>query len=116
MASVLKSSPKLCWFHHSIGFRMTHRRYLVAYDICDPSRLRKVATLMESYGSRIQFSIFECALSLLMRAELEQELKLVIKPSDDQILFIDLGDHSSTMVKIESVGRPYSRATQVTIV
>jgi hypothetical protein len=51
-----------------------------------------------------------------MRAELEQELKLVIKPSDDQILFIDLGDHSSTMVKIESVGRPYSRATQVTIV
>src|SRR5262249_749937 len=34
--------------------------YLVAYDICNPKRLRKVATTCEDFGIRRQYSVFIC--------------------------------------------------------
>ena len=34
--------------------------YLVAYDICDPKRLRKVAHTCEDFGFRRQYSVFLC--------------------------------------------------------
>jgi CRISPR-associated protein Cas2 len=36
--------------------------YLIAYDICDPRRLNRVAKLCEDFGVRVQYSIFECRL------------------------------------------------------
>lgn len=35
---------------------------LVAYDIADDKRLRRVAQLCEDYGVRVQYSVFECRL------------------------------------------------------
>ncbi len=35
---------------------------LIAYDICDPRRLKKVAETCENFGVRVQYSIFECRL------------------------------------------------------
>ena len=37
---------------------MTRRRYLLAYDIADPKRLRRVCSLMEDHGERLQYSVF----------------------------------------------------------
>jgi CRISPR-associated protein Cas2 len=34
--------------------------YLVAYDIADPKRLHRIATICEDYGLRVQNSLFEC--------------------------------------------------------
>ena len=36
--------------------------FLVAYDIASPNRLRKVAKICESYGIRVEKSVFECDL------------------------------------------------------
>lgn len=35
---------------------------LVAYDITNDKRLRRVAQLCEDYGVRVQYSVFECHL------------------------------------------------------
>lgn len=35
---------------------------LVAYDITDDKRLRRVAQTCEDYGVRVQYSVFECHL------------------------------------------------------
>ncbi len=35
---------------------------LVAYDICNDRRLRRVAEICEDYGVRVQYSVFECRL------------------------------------------------------
>jgi len=34
--------------------------YIVAYDIADPARLRRVAKTCEDYGLRIEKSVFHC--------------------------------------------------------
>jgi len=35
---------------------------LIAYDVCQPKRLVKVAKLLENWGERVQYSVFECRL------------------------------------------------------
>jgi CRISPR-associated protein Cas2 len=70
---------------------MARRRYLIAYDIRNDRRLRTVATCMEGYGTRVQYSVFVSDLSerelVLMRGDLE----LLMKPSEDSVMIVDLG-------------------------
>jgi CRISPR-associated protein Cas2 len=70
---------------------VARRRYLVAYDIREDRRLRNVATCMEGYGERIQYSVFVCDLSdreaVLMRGDVEARMK----QSEDSVMIIDLG-------------------------
>ena len=43
--------------------RIPTHRYVVAYDISDNRRRRKVAKVMESYATRVQGSVFEAFLT-----------------------------------------------------
>jgi CRISPR-associated protein Cas2 len=70
---------------------MARRRHLIAYDIRDDKRLRAVATCMEGFGKRIQFSVFVSDLSaqelFAMRRALEGHMNL----AEDSVMIIDLG-------------------------
>jgi len=70
---------------------VARRRYLVAYDIRDDRRLRKVASCMEGYGERLQYSVFVCDLSEQELVEMQVELEIRMKPSEDSVLVVDLG-------------------------
>ena len=65
--------------------------YLVCYDICEDKRLRKVFKTMRNYGDHLQYSIFECQLTPVDLAKCRHELSEIIKHSEDQVLFVDLG-------------------------
>lgn len=66
------------------------RKYLVVYDIREPSRLIKVAKIMEDYGQRVQLSVFECALNRQRIPTLKRRLLKVIDPEVDGIKFYPL--------------------------
>ena len=70
---------------------MARRRYLVAYDIANPRRLRRICTTMESFGDRLQYSVFVCDLSLAERARLEIEIGAIMNFIEDSVVQIDLG-------------------------
>ena len=92
-------------------------RFLVCYDIADAKRLRRVARVCESYGRRIQFSVFESTLSNTMMASLRAELDIIINHDTDQILFVDLGaDDASTPFTMEYIGMPYVKKNRITII
>ncbi len=82
--------------------------YLVAYDICDGKRLRRVYKAMRGYGDHLQFSVFRCELSDRERAEMLSELGGLIAHDEDQVLVIDIGpaDGRANLV-FESIGKPY---------
>lgn len=45
------------WFlQHGDGIRM----YVISYDISEDKRRNKIAKLLEGYGRRVQYSVFEC--------------------------------------------------------
>lgn len=74
---------------------MARRRFLVAYDIADPVRLRRVCAVMEKHGERLQYSVFLCDLGVAERAEMEATVRLIMDLAQDSVVEIDLGpvDH-----------------------
>ena len=96
---------------------MSRTRYIVTYDICDPKRLRQVARICEAFGSRIQYSVFECPLDDLRLEKLRDQLTEEIKQDEDQVLFIALGPETPQSVfRIDSIGLPYQQRSRVNIV
>ncbi len=94
---------------------MARTRYLVSYDIADPKRLRRVAKICESFGTRIQYSVFECPLDDLRLEKLKDSLHTTINHDEDQILFISLGPEQSPF-RIVALGQPYTERTRITII
>lgn len=84
---------------------MARRRYLIAYDIADPRRLRQVCALMEEHGQRLQYSMFLCDLTLAERAELETAVTHVMTLAEDSIVEIDLGA-TDNPTPIRTIGYP----------
>ncbi len=78
--------------------------YLVAYDICHPKRLRKVAQTCEDFGFRRQYSVFLCRLTATDLVRLKSRLYDIIKHDEDQVLFIPLC--GKCVNQIEAIGRP----------
>lgn len=92
-------------------------RYLVSYDISHPKRLRRVAKTLEAYGTRLQYSVFECPLDGLRLEKLKSSLWEIIHHEADQILFVSLGPaYGDTSLIIEALGQPYTVRSRVTIV
>ena len=58
-------------------------RYLIAYDVCKPKRLRHVASICESYGVRVQKSVFECDLESGQFEMMWNELTEALDPDED---------------------------------
>lgn len=96
---------------------MKRTRYLVCYDICDPVRLRRVARVIEGYGYRLQYSVFECALDNMRLQQLKSALSDELKHDEDQVMFVSLGDSSANdSLRIETVGLPYTQHTRITVI
>ncbi len=81
--------------------------FIVAYDICDPKRLRKVAQTCEDFGIRRQYSVFQCRLTAHDLVRLKARLYDIIKLDADQVLFIPLCPRDAE--NIEALGRPVEK-------
>jgi CRISPR-associated protein Cas2 len=66
-------------------------RYLLAYDIRDARRLRRVHQVAKSYGDPLQYSVFVCDLSKMELLALKADLLGEVKTSEDSIGIFDLG-------------------------
>lgn len=96
---------------------MPRTRYLVSYDIANPKRLRRVARVLEGFGSRLQFSVFECPLDSLRLATVKAELAQQINHDEDQVLFVSLGPATAeASLSIEAMGKAYKVRRVVTVV
>ena len=78
--------------------------YIVAYDIADPKRLRKVATACEDFGVRKQYSVFLCRLSATDYVRLRTRLYDLLNLERDQVLFIPVC--GKCVQAIDTLGRP----------
>ncbi len=62
------------------------RWWLICYDVRDPKRLRRAAKHMESYGQRMQYSVFRCWMTDRDMQRLRWELTEFLEPEDDVLL------------------------------
>ncbi len=74
--------------------------YVVTYDTPCDKRRKKIADLLEGYGKRVQYSVFECVLNKDKFEELKLRLRKRIKPNEDSVRFYPLTSHALDQVEI----------------
>lgn len=77
---------------------------LITYDVntetpAGKKRLRKVAKVCESYGQRVQNSVFECVMDAALCCTVKHRLEQIADPDRDSLRFYYLGDHYKTKVE-----------------
>jgi CRISPR-associated protein Cas2 len=70
---------------------------IVVYDVPDDKRRTKLAKFLEGYGRRVQWSVFECFLSLDEMRDLYVRVGKLVKSEEDNVRFYWISE--------EAVGR-----------
>jgi CRISPR-associated protein Cas2 len=81
------------------------RRILVAYDVSSDARRDRVATALQEYGQRIQYSVFLVDGRPADFVRLQVTLNTLIDPATDRVLLCDLGDVGHARRKTTYIGQ-----------
>ena len=84
------------------------RTYIVAYDISNSKRWRRVFKTMNGFGDWVQLSVFQCRLTDKRRVELETKLRELVKAGEDHVLLLDIGPSDKTDISVTSIGKQFS--------
>lgn len=87
---------------------------LVTYDVATSdrkgaTRLRKVAKICESYGQRVQFSVFECLVDPATWVTVQAKLLKLIDPEQDSLRVYHLGKNWERRVEHFGVRPAYQQ-------
>ena len=78
---------------------------IISYDIVDDKRRTKVLKLLKGYGTRVQYSVFECDLNAQQFARLGQELRAIIDGDTDSVRCYRLDAIAVAGIQILGIGR-----------
>ena len=84
---------------------MDEQLYIVAYDIADSKRWRRVFKLMNGYGEWLQLSVFQCRLTRSRHVDLVQRLESAMSTAEDHVMIIDVGPAEHVEPKVRSIGK-----------
>ncbi len=80
-------------------------KYVISYDIAEDRTRTKLAKLLEGYGVRIQYSVFECSLTDARFKKLYGEiLKLITEERMGSVRFYPICRNCTE--KIVTIGKP----------
>ncbi len=77
---------------------------VVAYDIADDRRRHRVASELENFGQRVQYSVFECHLSPAQFKALQDRLAKLIVEAQDRVRFSTLCERDVRRILIDGYG------------
>ncbi|MCG6869725.1 MAG: CRISPR-associated endonuclease Cas2 [Gammaproteobacteria bacterium] len=95
---------------------MDHRLYIVAYDISDQRRWRRLFKLMNGYGEWLQLSVFQCRLSRKQHAELIALIDGILHHQEDHVILLDLGPAENVDPHVVSLGKRFEKVQHAPII
>lgn len=95
------------------GDAMSRRHILIAYDVADEKRVKKVQKIVSDASDRVQFSVYHGQFSRKDLAVLKERLHKVVHKTQDQVLFLDLGpvpesEDDPVALPVSWIGRPWA--------
>jgi CRISPR-associated protein Cas2 len=100
------------WWNSAFSIPKKHLRkwkrekkklWVVSYDISEPKRLRKAASICLNYGARQQHSVYECYLTARRFKEFFLKLCSVLDRDNDSLVAYPI--HASHIENIEHFGQ-----------
>ncbi|MCS6891171.1 MAG: CRISPR-associated endonuclease Cas2 [Rhodovarius sp.] len=90
--------------------------WIVAYDVRDPRRWRRVFRAMKGRGEWLQLSVFQCRLTRRGAVELRAKLAELVKQDEDHVLLLDLGPADQVRPRVSTIGRAFEPVQRRTII
>ena len=90
--------------------------FIVAYDVGEPRRWRRLFKLLHGYGEWLQLSVFQCRLTRRRHVELTAAIGEVIDHDQDHVLILDLGNVERVDPRVVSLGRTYAPVARAPII
>lgn len=63
---------------------------VVAYDIADNRLRSKLVKIIEKYGTRINYSVFECMFTATQFKKIQEKTRKLVKEKEDQVVYYPL--------------------------
>ena len=60
---------------------------VVAYDISDDKRRNKVCEILEHYGTRVNYSVFECNITRRQVSLIKRDLEKILVAKEDDVIY-----------------------------
>ncbi len=84
---------------------------IISYDVVEDKRRTKVAKLLEGYGKRVQYSVFECDLSQQELLTVGRELRGLIDLNTDSVRCYRLDEAAVRRIAIYGIGKVTTQPT-----
>ena len=78
--------------------------YVVSYDIPDTPRRTRIAKVLDDFGDRVQYSVFECLLDQKLLERMIERLQKVLKEEEDSLRVYTLCANCEKVVKVIGLG------------
>lgn len=70
-----------------IVMRTKKKLWIIAYDIANNKRRRRIVKIIEKYGKRANFSVFECMLTEYQLIHTKTKISKILDATEDKIIF-----------------------------
>jgi len=81
------------------------RTYLVAYDISEDDIRSQVSSVLQTYGDRVQYSVFLIDTKPAKMIRIRRALVDTIDPRCDSVMICELGDSDASESHLTWVGK-----------
>jgi len=78
--------------------------YVVSYDIPDDPRRTKIANILEDFGDRVQYSVFECILDQDLLTKMVERIEKVVRVDEDSVRIYTLCGNCEKSIMILGQG------------
>ena len=78
--------------------------YVISYDIPDDRRRNQLAKVLNGFGTRVQYSVFEAHLNRRQYEALKQAVDRLLEPAEDSVRYYALCSACVERVEVPAVG------------
>lgn len=70
---------------------------VVVYDIPNDKKRTRLSDFLEGYGRRVQYSVFECFITIDEMTQLHAKVKRMVSPEEDDVRFYWITNESRAL-------------------
>lgn len=78
--------------------------FLISYDIEDDKKRNKIAKIMEDFGKRVQFSVFEGLIDMEQLNKLKNKIEGIIEKEKDSIRIYRICENCQKLIEVIGEG------------
>ena len=86
---------------------------VVAYDIKEDRKRARVSKILEKYGIRVNFSVFECMFTDIQLIQVQEKIKKILDKRSDTVIYYPICVNCYTKIIYQPAHRQTSRTIEI---